>query len=98
MDLASFIGIISGLTLIIGAIILGGDIHNFINIQGMMIVLGGTIAATLLTFQFRDVVSAFKAAYFVFTQDRSNPNDMVSTMIKPCHVARRKGIQMIGPS
>jgi len=92
MDLASFIGIISGLTLIIGAIILGGDIHNFINVQGMMIVLGGTIAATLLTFQFRDVVSAFKAAYFVFTQDRTNPNDMVSTMIKLCHVARRKGI------
>jgi len=92
MDLASLIGIISGLILIIGAIILGGDIHNFINIQGMMIVLGGTVAATLLTFQFKDVVSAFKAAYFVFTQDRTNPNDMVSTMIKLCHIARRKGL------
>jgi chemotaxis protein MotA len=92
MDFASFIGIISGVALIVSAIIVGGDVHNFINIPGLMIVLGGTMATTLLTFQFKDVVSAFKAAYFVFTQDKTNPNDMVATMIKLCHVSRRQGI------
>lgn len=92
MDFASFVGIISGVTLIVSAIILGGDVHNFINIPGLMIVVGGTMATTLLTFQFKDVVSAFKAAYFVFTQDKTNPNDMVATMIKLCHLSRRQGI------
>ncbi|MCK4708696.1 MAG: motility protein A, partial [Gammaproteobacteria bacterium] len=63
MDLASLIGIISGIGLIVSAIFLGGDIHNFMNLQGGMIVMGGTIAATLLTFQFGDVWNAFKSAY-----------------------------------
>ncbi len=62
MDLASFIGIISGLSLIISAIFMGGDHHNFINTPGLMIVFGGTLATTLITFQFRDVIAAFKAA------------------------------------
>ncbi|WP_022668890.1 motility protein A [Desulfospira joergensenii] len=92
MDIASFIGIISGLSLIISAIFLGGDIHNFINVPGMMIVFGGTVATTLITFQFRDVVAAFKAAYFVFSKEKEDPNDAVATMIKLSHVSRRQGL------
>ena len=62
MDKTSLIGIISGLALILLAIIIGGDIHNFANLPGLMIVLGGTIAATLLTFPFSEVRSAFRGA------------------------------------
>ncbi len=92
MDIASLIGTISGILLIAGAIIIGGDVHNFINVPGIMIVFGGTIATTLLTFLYSDVVSAFKAAYFVFTTEKQDPNDMVATMIKLCHISRRQGI------
>ncbi len=92
MDFASFSGIISGILLIISAIIIGGDIHNFINIPGMMIVLGGTVATTLLTFLFSDVVAAFRSAFIVFTLEKQDPNDMVKTMIKLCHISRRLGI------
>lgn len=92
MDLASFIGIISGLTLIISAIFLGGDVYNFINIPGLMIVFGGTLATTLITFQFRDVFAAFKAAYFVFTKEKEDPNQAVATMIKLSRVSRRQGL------
>ncbi|MEM7206288.1 MAG: MotA/TolQ/ExbB proton channel family protein [Pseudomonadota bacterium] len=92
MDLASFVGIVSGLVLIITAIILGGDVHNFYNVPGLMIVLGGTTAATLLTFQFRDVTTAFKAAFIVFLTDKQDPNDMVMTMLRLCTISRRKGL------
>lgn len=96
MDIASFIGIISGLSLIISAIFIGGDLHNFLNIQGFMIVFGGTVATTLITFQFRDVVAAFKAAYFVFSKDKEDPNDAVATMIKLSHISRRQGLLELG--
>jgi len=92
MDIASLLGIISGILLILGAIFLGGDVHNFINIPSLMIVGGGTIATTLLTFQFRDVVAAFKAAYFVFSKEKEDPNEAVSIMINLCHISRRQGI------
>jgi chemotaxis protein MotA len=96
MDIASFIGIISGFSLIISAIYLGGDLHNFVNIQGLMIVFGGTIATTLITFQFRDVMAAFNAAYFVFSKDKDDPNDAVATMIKLSHISRRQGLIELG--
>lgn len=92
MDAASLIGIISGLSLIIGAIFLGGDFQNFVNVQGMMIVLGGTLAATLITFQFKDVIAAVVAAFFVFSEKKSDPNDMVETMIELCTISRRQGL------
>ena len=92
MDLASLIGIISGVGLIISAIIVGGDVHNFLNIPGIMIVVGGTMAATLLTFQFNDVLTAFKSAYFVFTSPKQDSQDLINTMIKLGTISRRNGL------
>lgn len=92
MDIASLFGIVSGISLIVGAIFLGGDIHNFINVPGLMIVGGGTLATTLLTFQFRDVFAAFKAAYFIFFKEKEDPNEAVATMINLCQISRRQGI------
>lgn len=92
MDLASLIGIISGIGLIVSAIIIGGDVHNFYNVQGIMIVMGGTIAATLLTFQSRDVLNAFKSAYFVFTSPKQDSQELINTMIKLGTISRRKGL------
>lgn len=92
MDRASITGIILGVSLIIGAILIGGEMKQFINIPGMMIVIGGTIAATLLTFQFPDVMSAFKAAAFVFSHKHDDPNDMIETMIEICTISRKQGL------
>ena len=96
MDFASFAGILSGIGLIISAIIIGGDVHNFINVPGLMIVFGGTVATTLLTFQFKDVINAYRAAYFVFTQENADSNTMVETMIKLCQLSRRVGVIELG--
>ncbi len=92
MDIASLLGIVSGISLIVSAIFMGGDIYNFISIPGFMIVIGGTMATTLLTFQFRDVIAAFKAAYFVFSKEKDDPNTAVATMIQLCHISRRHGL------
>ncbi|OQY00637.1 MAG: motility protein A [Desulfobacteraceae bacterium 4572_130] len=91
MDIASLIGIFSGIFLIANAIFLGGDIHNFINVKGFMIVIGGTVATTFLTFQFKDVQAAFRAAYFVFSKDKEDANEVVEIMIKLCNISRRQG-------
>lgn len=95
MDLASLSGIILGMGLIVSAIIMGGSSYLFINLEGIMIVFGGTIAATLFTFQLRDVVTAFRAAFFVFSSRREDPNDMVSTMIELCTLTRRQGLMAL---
>lgn len=93
MDFASFIGIISGLALIVGAIFYGSsDFSIFINIPGIMIVIGGTIAATLVTFQFKDTMAALRAMFIVFAQDKQDPQAMISTMLSLTKIARREGL------
>lgn len=92
MDFASLLGFLSGLALIISAIFLGGSADIFINVPGMMIVVGGTIAATLLTVRFSDVTAAFRAAYIVFTRDNSNPQEMIDTMLNLSKISHRNGL------
>jgi chemotaxis protein MotA len=96
MDLASITGILSGLCLIIVAIFLKGDLTNFLNIPGLMIVLGGTMASTLLTFSLRDVAKAFQAALFVLYERNIDSNEMVKTMIKLSNISRRQGLVALG--
>jgi chemotaxis protein MotA len=91
MDLATIIGIVSGLTLISGAIFLGGSFETFVNIPGLMIVFGGTIAATLTTFPFEEVKDAFKAAFKVFVEKKKDPHDVVMTMVKLSRMSGRSG-------
>ncbi|MBT5229078.1 MAG: motility protein A [Methylococcales bacterium] len=95
MDFASLFGIFAGISLIIGSILLGGDLESFVNVPSIMIVFGGTLAATFLTFPFKDVMKAFRAAAFVFRNKQPDPNDTIQTMVKLCALARKKGLMSL---
>ena len=92
MDFASILGILSGLSLIVAAIFLKGDLSSFYNAAGFMIVLGGTVASTLLTFPLRDVMKALKAAFFVLFEPKTDSNNMVKTMIQLSKLSRKSGL------
>jgi len=96
MDFASLVGFLSGLALIVSAILLGGSVDLFINVPGMMIVVGGTIAATLLTVRFRDVVAAWKGAYIVFSNDNTDPQEVIDSMLKLSKISHRNGLLALG--
>ncbi len=91
MDLASLIGVLSGLGMILGAIIYQGEFSAFVNLPGMMVVLGGTISATLLTFNLQDVISALRTSGAVFYHSRRNPNDMLDLMLELSRYAQYHG-------
>ncbi len=92
MDFTSFAGFVCGIIMIASAIISGGNVDSFVSVPGMMIVCAGTLSATFLTFQFRDVIAALKAAYLVFTHKKQDPNDVLATMIQLCDKSRRQGL------
>lgn len=92
MDFATILGIFSGLALIFGAIVSQGDLGVFLNIPSMMIVMGGTLAATLITFPLSDVAHAFKAAKHVFSHKKINPNSVVRMILTVANLSRRQGL------
>ena len=92
MDIATIIGIIAGFGLIIGAILLNGSLMAFANGPGLLIVLGGTIAATLINQKLRYVVGAFSVAMNALI-DRVFPIDeLVATIHELNQTARKHGV------
>ena len=92
MDIATIIGIISGIGLIFGAILSQGNGAMFINPPSILIVLGGTMASTLITFPLSEVIHALQAAKNVFSTKKINPNDVVRVIITVANISRRQGL------
>ncbi len=92
MDLATLGGIIAGFGLVISSILMGPQPGGFIDIPSLMIVLGGSIAATLIAFPAEQVISAFKAVSKTFITKKVSPKEVVETMVKVAEISRREGI------
>lgn len=70
MNVTTVLGLIISLTLLIGAIIIGaGATDIFINLPGFMIVLGGTLGATLISYPLKDVARVFWVFLVVFRRE-----------------------------
>lgn len=92
MDIATIIGIVSGFGLISIAIILGGSPAIFVNVPSLVIVIGGTLAATLINYPLSDVLAIFGPVRKAFLHKETDPRDLIENLIKFATVARREGI------
>lgn len=92
MDIATLGGILSGFGLVLGAIFLGPQPGNFVDIPSIMIVMGGTMAALMVCFPFEEVRQAFSAAMKAFTSKGMPARDVVATMVKIAEISRKEGI------
>ena len=90
MDIATVIGIIAGVTLVLMAII--SNIMLFINFPSMLIVVGGTVGATLMNFPLGDVLGVFKTVKNAFLHKDRPPTDVIETIVSFATTARREGI------
>ncbi len=92
MDIATIIGIVSGFGLISIAILLGGSPAIFINVPSFVVVVGGTLAATLINYPLTDVLSIFGPIRKAFFHKESDPKELIDSLIEFATVARREGI------
>jgi chemotaxis protein MotA len=66
MDIATLIGIVAGIGIIAGAMSMGSSLTAFFNVPGLMIVVGGTFAATLINESLGQVLGAVKVCMQAF--------------------------------
>ena len=92
MDLATLLGLVSGFGVIIGAIAVGGSLMLFLNAPAVIIVVGGTTAATLIKFPLKTFLSAFKVAMRAFRSKADDPNNLIREALKLSQVARKSGL------
>lgn len=94
MDRASFIGLFLGLLALVGGNLLeGGKIGSILQPTAALIVFGGTLGATLLSFPFRDIQKAVVSLRHVFFEKRSDAEAeaLIRNLIRYSHTARRSG-------
>ena len=66
MDLSTLVGIVAAFGLMIMAIMKGCSLMVFIDFQSLLIVIGGTVGATLVHFPFNEIFRAFSVAQITF--------------------------------
>jgi len=93
MDLATLIGMIFGTIVIVLAILTGGDFSTFVNVPGMLVVFGGTIAATLIKFSLSDCLYALTVGMKqAFVNQSSNPQELIEQIKSMANKARKDGL------
>ncbi|MBW1697450.1 MAG: motility protein A [Deltaproteobacteria bacterium] len=92
MDLATILGIVSAFGLVIIAIAMGGGVSLFINIPSLMIVVGGTMGATMINYPLKDVLRAISIVKNAFFSSSLSADEIVKQFVGFGGKARREGI------
>lgn len=92
MDIATLIGTVMGFGLIVAAMVMGGNIGGFIDIPSMLIVVGGTIAATLIMFPLKVVLGTAKIGLKTIMAKVPSPVDTIDEIVKLADLGRREGL------
>ena len=92
MDIATIIGFIAGISLVGITILIGGAPEVFIDPGSVVLVFGGTIAATLINFPLADVLSVLNTLKNAFVHKLSTPEHLIEKLVSFATVARREGI------
>ncbi|MGD0281930.1 MAG: flagellar motor protein [Dissulfurispiraceae bacterium] len=93
MDIAALIGIVLGIGAIIGGnMVEGGNTAHLVQVAAAVIVFGGTLGATLLSFSIRDMFNAVKALGMVFGRRSSSPGEIIEDILGLLVKARKMGL------
>jgi chemotaxis protein MotA len=95
MDFSLIVGIIFGFAmLMIGYTIEHGVIMSLVLVSPLIIVLGGTIGATIASYSFKDIVSALKALGSTFHSPKSdNAQIIIQNISEMAEIYRRAGVK-----
>jgi chemotaxis protein MotA len=93
VDITTVVGLITGIVVVTLAIMTGSDLGIFINVPGILIVIGGTFAATLIKFPLVTVWTAFTVGLrAVFVSETDDPRKLIEQAIKLTRHARKRGL------
>jgi chemotaxis protein MotA len=97
MDLATVIGLVLSFGLVVAAILTGGSLITFISIPSALIVLGGTIGATLVNYPLSYVIGVIGVIKNTFFSSIDTPASIIERFKDYANRARREGILSLEP-
>lgn len=92
MDIATIIGLVGGFGLIITTILMGGNAGGFVDIPSVVVVMGGTFAATFVMFPLKTIIGTIKVAMKSIFFKSQDPADIVRTITGLAEKARKESL------
>ena len=85
MDIATVLGVFSAFGLVFLAIFMGGGVQLFINLQALMIVVGGTLGATMINYPLKEVFGVFSVVKKALFTKNIVSNDLIKIFMNFAH-------------
>lgn len=91
MDIATILGVLLGLVVIIGSIAVGTGAKMFLNIPSLAITIGGMLCATLIHFSMSQFLSIFSIVKKTVFAKIPAQGDLIQQMVNFAAINRRDG-------
>lgn len=92
MDIATILGIVFGIGVVLAAIFVGGDFVLFVDVPSVLIVVGGAMAATIIRYPITGILSALVLGGKVaFTHKKIEPRALIEEIADLADVVRKNG-------
>jgi chemotaxis protein MotA len=95
MDIASIIGLMGAVGMILGAMISGGGIGPFIDVPSILIVFGGTFFAVMYTAPLPTFLGSFAVMAKAFLPPIKKMDQLVERMSELAAIARKDGMMAL---
>lgn len=92
MDFATLIGFIAAISVVIMAILQGGDLGVIINIPAIMIVVCGSAGVVMMKFSIGQFFGAVKIGLKVFFYKSEKTSDLIAQAMELAQIARKEGV------
>lgn len=92
MDLATLVGLLGAIALILVAMLMSGELGMFINGPSLVIVIGGTLFAVMAKYGLGQFLGAVKIAGKSFKYKLPDPYELIEEIVELADEARKGGL------
>lgn len=92
LDLSTIIGLASGIILFLVALASGGPLGTFFSLSSLIIVLGGTVSAAIISYPFEQVKQLFSTVKKTINKTVFSSSQIIELMVRFSEKARREGL------
>ncbi|MDR1137317.1 MAG: motility protein A [Synergistaceae bacterium] len=92
MDLASIVGLSLSIIVVVWGMVMGGDVWAFVDWPSVLIVLGGTLGATILANPLERSKNLLQILKHVFVSEQIDMIGLIQTLVSFAEKARREGL------
>jgi chemotaxis protein MotA len=92
LDIATLVGLLGAIAMVVMAMLLGGSILTFIDAPSILIVVVGTHFVVLMTYPLGSFIAAAKSGMKVLTFKSPDCNELIEKVVELADMARKSGL------